>query len=106
MQSKGLLYFKDGHTEEILDVSLFYDRDEPTCVTYITTTSGCYTFSESLSYEILNNEKLFNGPLTIAHRCIQFFQKVFENDGKPYLVAIDDIEQVALYDKDVITAFI
>ena len=104
IKKKGIVYFKDGHTEEIIDVTLFYDRDEPTCVTYITTTSGCYTFSEALEYETL--DKGNHPSLIIKHHCIQFFQKVFDHDGEPYLVSIDDIEQVCICDKNIVSAFI
>ena len=88
-KTKGIVIFKDGHTEDIIDQSVtFIFKGNSGVVINFTTDSGKYAYSELYDFK---PEIVFDDTLFHATRPIYQFYKVSDT-----LIPIDSIETLKL----------
>lgn len=98
MESKGIIYFKDGHTEDIIECQRFHSIGRKTC-NYISTRSGdVYRCDEVYIYKPLQEN-----PLGYIIRDIKYewYKQTF-NTGTESIdyILTDEIEKIEFWEND------
>lgn len=98
MESKGLIYFKDGHTEEIIEYQAFHSIGMKSC-NYISTRSGdIYRWDEVCIYK-----PLLEIPPGYIIRDIKYewYKQTFNEETVSInYILTDEIERIELWEND------